>query len=191
LKNLKIACDLSTPSPYTPPEGMVYRCVGSNYVDILKKYNLDSKWNIRLDLLYHAPRWDYMQLLYLWDWTDKKDYVSEYGDCDDSGIIFKGHMAEFALINGIMWVIDWSGSHSYNLLFDIQLKEGSTDPMNPIVDIVKSKAIVLEPQSDEWEEVPLVVAGDYVPSFPKWQEMRKVAGLTSGMYPLKDCALIM
>jgi hypothetical protein len=188
--NLEIASTLITPNAYTPPEGMLYRSTGTDASKVLDKYKLEDHW-LRLDSLYRFPRWDYMQLLILWDWTDKKTYVAEWEDCDKFARIFQTHLIEFAKINGTMLVIDYSGSHSYNLLFDMKLKEGSTDPQNPVIDVAKSKLIVFEPQSDEWEEVPILTAEPYVPSFPKWQAMREVAGLKKDMYPLKDCYLVM
>lgn len=183
IANLEFACDLGA-EKYVAPDGMLYRCTGTDISNILKKYSLDDSW-MRLDAIYHVPRWDYMQLLYLWDWIDTKAYVAETFDCDDFGLTFKGHMAEYADANGVMWVIDWSGGHSYNMVFDIQIT--NNDPLNPIVDVSKSKAIILEPQSDQWEPVPMIadeqggtkVPEDYIPL------------LKAGMYPLKNCKLIM
>ena len=206
LKNLNLLMD-----GYKPPEGMLYRCTGSDISAILKKYGLDDNWT-PLDTLYRVPRWDYMQLLIPWDWTNRRTYVAEYGDCDDFGCIFKGHFAEYAMINGIVWVIDWSGGHSYNMLFDIQLQDGSTDANNPKIDVLKSKAIVYEPQSDEWMEAPVTPAPEggialpvgWSPKFPRWEAIRKakahtiaaktgesIGDINPKMYPLTECNLIM
>jgi len=209
LRNLNTLCD-----GYKPPEGMLYRCTSSDILAILKKYGLDDNWT-PLDSLYRVSRWDFMQLLISWDWTNRRTYLAEYGDCDDFGIIFKGHFAEFAQINGIMWVIDWSGGHSYNMLFDIKLQGDSLDPVNPVVDVAKSKAIVYEPQSDEWMEAPVTpaleggvaVPAGWAPQFPRWAAVRKtrkqvvlkkvdgisvaVDDLNPKMYPLTECNLIM
>lgn len=186
IDNLEKASDIITPDAYTPPEGMIYQKQSDVPRAIFDKYGLKKSW-LTLDLLYKFPEWKYMQLLYLWDWTDKKKYIAEFGDCDKFARIFQTHMIEFAMINGIGLVIDYSGGHSYNMLFDIQLKENGID-----VDIVKSKLIVLEPQSDEWEEVPIVTANAYVPSFPRWRAIKKeISGLDPKMYPLKDCYIIM
>lgn len=181
IENLEWACDHGQ---YVAPEGMLYRCTGTDISNILKKYKLDDKW-MRLDAVYHVPRWDYMQLLYLWDWINQKKYVAEYFDCDDFGLTFKGHMTEYAQANGVMWVIDWSGGHSYNLVFDIQIT--NDDPQNPIVDVSKSKAIILEPQGDQWEVVPMVADEQGGTTIPEDYNPK----LTKGMYPLKDCTLIM
>jgi hypothetical protein len=192
-----------------PPAGTVYRVTASDYINILKKYDLAKNWS-SLDALYHGAEWNYQLELVNWDWTNKRAYLAEYGDCDDFGFFFKAHMAELAGITGIMWVIDWSGGHSYNLIFKLVTK--NNDPLNPVIDIEASKAIVFEPQTDEWEEIPQVApvavtvrwsTNGWSPEFPKWQALKAARvdsiadskimprDLNPKMYPLKDCILMM
>ena len=158
---------------YIPPDGMIMTVSWLDIKAIFEKYKLIDSW-MQLDVSYKVPYWDYMQILMLWDWTDKKPYLAEYHDCDDFALIFKSHMDEYAGINAVAQVIDYSSSHSYNLLIDaVPAQHQSTK--NISLDIESSKLITFEPQSDQWEEV----GSNSNPS------------LKADMYKLQNCKIMM
>ena len=68
--------------------------------------------------------------------VDSHAYVDERFDCDDFAWSFKGNVAWKLRVNGVGTVVDFSGSHAYNVII-----------------VVEEEDIVfkfLEPQNDKW-----------------------------------------
>ena len=77
--------------------------------------------------------------------TNREEYVAEFFDCDDFAIDLKATLKKkYRLFNSVVWVIDYSGKHSYNII--------------PCMEDSNLKVYIVEPQTDEL--VPHV-GGDY------------------------------
>ena len=70
-----------------------------------------------------------------WDWTNKKQYVSEEYDCDNFAFSFKARCDRKIGINAVGLVIDYSGGHAYNLVI---FSDAAPE--------------LFEPQGDRWVE---------------------------------------
>ena len=74
-----------------------------------------------------------MKAIIDWDWTDNKKYVIDKYDCENFAFSFKAMVDKRFGLNNVGLVIDYSGSHAYNI---IVFKNGSVK--------------IFEPQSDRW-----------------------------------------
>ena len=93
--------------------------------DKIQRLHLDSKYWV-------CDRSEFDKIVQ-WDWTDKKQYISEKYDCDNFAFSFKATVDRQFHLNCVGLVIDWSGGHAYNL---VVFKDGTWS--------------AFEPQSDSW-----------------------------------------
>ena len=91
----------------------------------IPRFPLDSKYWV-------CDRAEFNKIVQ-WDWTDKKQYISEKYDCDNFAFSFKARVDKWFHLNCVGLVIDWSGAHAYNI---VVFKDGTWS--------------LFEPQSDTW-----------------------------------------
>jgi len=118
-----------------------------NYIDLSSKllglfYNIffDRKYSILTNVV------TFRKLITI-DWVNYYKYISELRDCDDFARIFKSHMEEIWLINGVGYAIgrvydlegNLLGYHAFNL---VPIKEGE-----------KIRFMVYEPQTDHYNDL--------------------------------------
>ena len=59
---------------------------------------------------------------------DHKQYVAERYDCDDFAFSLKGRIGQLFSVNGCGLVVDFSGSHAYNLIITDTLELAALEP---------------------------------------------------------------
>ena len=108
--------------------------------EVVKAYRnsqLNNLHGVFLDRRYRALPTDIWKLILEYTQIDKKQYVSEYWDCDDYAKAFAAQVPLFFACNGVGIVYDFSGGHAYNAIL--------------VADKRDHLAVVgVEPQNDGW-----------------------------------------
>ena len=101
---------------------------------LLNAYMLQSRVErLPLDAKYWACSKQEFQDWIIWDWTNKKKYITDAYDCENFAFSFKARCDRRIGINCVGLVIDYSGGHAYN-----------------VVVFPDSPAELYEPQNDNW-----------------------------------------
>ena len=95
---------------------------------------------ICLDREFTAVNLDVWRMILAWSNVDKYKYSSENRDCDNFAAALHGHVPLQLGVNGVGYVVDFSGGHAYSALLVAEPGEGLG-------------LAVVEPQSDAFVAV--------------------------------------
>ena len=94
---------------------------------------------IAVDSKYTIPTQEGLNKLLAEVQTNHFHYTAETFDCDDFALAFKSLSNIFFGINGIGWVLNFSGQHSYNVVFTHDQGELSLSVVEPQQDATVAK----------------------------------------------------
>jgi hypothetical protein len=69
----------------------------------------------------------------MWEWSDSKEYIREWWDCDDFAISFWLHCRLYLKLNSCAFTIDYSSEHGYIMLLYADAKKSILEPQTDTV----------------------------------------------------------
>uniref|UniRef100_A0A7V3JA92 Uncharacterized protein n=1 Tax=candidate division CPR3 bacterium TaxID=2268181 RepID=A0A7V3JA92_UNCC3 len=111
---------------------------------VVKRY-LPEVWVATQDERFQITDWSTWQNIINWDWTDHKEYIADFFDCDNYSSLFNARAAEIYLLNS-----------AGRLSCSVETPQGLLPHRASIIvakDGAALKVYILETQNDEWVEV--------------------------------------
>lgn len=108
--------------------------------EVVKAYRNSRLKNLHgefLDRRYRALPMRVWELILEYSQVDKKQYRSEHYDCENFAMALCGQVPMWFDVNGVGFVVDYSGKHAYNAILVSESGE-------------HLEVIGVEPQNDRW-----------------------------------------
>jgi hypothetical protein len=108
--------------------------------EVVKAYRnsgLNNLYGQFLDGRYRALPMRVWELVLEYSQVDKKQYRSEHYDCDNFAMALCGQVPTLFDVNGVGFVVDFSGGHAYNAIL-VSESRGHLE------------VVGVEPQNDRW-----------------------------------------